>query len=429
MTGLSVLDTYPAAPARQGRRRWWILTAALTVQVTVSIILQGYPALVPFVKRDLHLSLAQAGVFASIPGLGMALGVMAAAWAVDRSGDRRVLTWGGLATGVVALLTSFSPTYGLLLLASVAVGLGAATPTPAGSRAVLAEFPRRQRGVVMSVRQTGVPAGGFIAAIALPLIAVHFGWRPALAFAGACAVAGGLVCMLCYRIAGPVGETVHVAAEQTVSVLTLLNRNLLKIGGSGIVLVMGQYCLVTYIVLFLNHTRGLPLVLASFFLAATQLAGSAGRIFWGWFSDRVVGGSRRAALMVVSFVGAAGVLLLAWLPAEAPFALVVVAVLVAGGCVVGWNGVWVTMLAEVAPPGLQARSIAAGLTLNQPAILVGPWAFGLFVDATGSYRLAWTGLAALLVGAGWLITRASEAHPAPTPAVALPRPAAPAGRT
>jgi len=404
-----VLEAYPAAPARQGRRRWWILAAALTVQVTVSIILQGYPALVPFVKRDLHLSLAQAGVFASIPGLGMALGVLAAAWAVDRTGDRHVLTWGGLATGLLALLTAFSPTYSLLLVASIAVGVGAATPTPAGSRAVLAEFPHRQRGIVMSVRQTGVPVGGFIAAIALPLIAVHLGWRTALGVAGASAVLGSIACMVCYRIAGPTQEAVRVAAEQTVSFFTLLNRNLLKIGGSGIVLVMGQYCLVTYVVLFLNHTRGLPLVLASFFLAATQLAGSAGRIFWGWFSDRVVGGSRRAALMVVSFVGAAGVLMLAWLPAQAPFALVVIAVLIAGCSVVGWNGVWVTMLAEVAPPGLQARSIAAGLTLNQPAILVGPWAFGLFVDATGSYQLAWTGLAALLIGAGWLITRASEA--------------------
>ena len=74
---------------------------------------------------------------------------------------------------------------------------------------------------------------------------------------------------------------------------------------------------------------------------------------------------------------------------------------------------WVTLLAEVAPPGLQARSIASGLTLNQPAILIGPWAFGLFVDATGSYQLAWTGIAILLIGAAWLIMRASE-RPATT---------------
>lgn len=403
-----MIKANPTARTPRTQRRWWILAGALVVQVTVSMILQGYPALVPFVKGDLHLTLAQAGVFASIPGIGMWMGVLAAGWVVDRSGDRRVLTWGGLGTGLVGLLTALAPSYAILLLISIAVGLGAATPTPAGSRAVLAEFPHRQRGVMMSVRQTGVPLGGLLAAIALPLIAVHFGWRPALACAAAGAVAGGVLCAVFYRLAGSPREPGGYPPRGSVSALTLLNRNLAMIGGSGFVLVTGQYCLVTYIVLFLNHTRGTPIVLASLFLAGTQLAGTLGRIFWGWFSDHVVGGSRRAALMVVSLVGAGGILMLAWLPAQVPFVLVVIAVLVAGGCVVGWNGVWVTMLAEMAPSGLQARSIGAGLTINQPAILLGPWAFGLFVDATGSYQLAWTGLGALLIGAAWLVMRAPE---------------------
>ncbi|MHB8489385.1 MAG: hypothetical protein ACYDC4_09410, partial [Candidatus Dormibacteria bacterium] len=91
-----------------------------------------------------------------------------------------------------------------------------------------------------------------------------------------------------------------------------------------------------------------------------------------------------------------------------PFILMLIAIVVAGGCVIGWNGVWITLLAESAPPGLRARSIAAGLTINQPTILLGPWLFGLFVEATGSYRLGWTVLAALIVSAAWLITRAGE---------------------
>jgi cyanate permease len=48
------------------------------------------------------------------------------------------------------------------------------------------------------------------------------------------------------------------------------------------------------------------------------------------------------------------------------------------------------------------------LTINQPGILLGPWAFGLLVDATGSYRIAWTVLGVLLCLAALLITRAAE---------------------
>ena len=135
-----------ATPPAASSRRWWILAAAVVVQTTVSIIVQGYPAMVPFVKQDLHLTLAEVGVFASIPGLGMSCGVLAAGWAVDRFGDRRVLVYGGFATGLIALAALLSPSYEILLFGLLLVGVGAATPTPAGSTAVMLEFAsHRQR--------------------------------------------------------------------------------------------------------------------------------------------------------------------------------------------------------------------------------------------------------------------------------------------
>jgi len=389
-------------------RRWWILAAAVTVQTTVSIIVQGYPAVVPFVKADLHLTLAEVGVFASIPGLGMAMGVLAAGWAVDHFGDRSVLLYGGLATGLVALAALLSPSYGILLFALVIVGVGAATPTPAGSTAVMLEFASHRRALVMSFRQTGVPAGGAIAALALPLIAIHQGWRAAIAVAAITAVVGALLCGVFYRIAGTRRDPPPVAEKDAPRFRSLFTRDLAFVGVSGIMLVMGQYCLVSYLVLFLNQTWGVPLVLASTFLAATQLAGAVGRPFWGWFSDMFVGGSRKLALVYVSAIGAAAIAAIAWLPPGSPFIFMLIAIVIAGGCVVGWNGVWITLLAESAPPGLRARSIATGLTINQPTILLGPWLFGLFVEATGSYRLGWTVLAALILSAAWLITRTGE---------------------
>lgn len=112
--------------------------------------------------------------------------------------------------------------------------------------------------------------------------------------------------------------------------------------------------------------------------------------------------------MVVSVIGSVSILAIAWLPPGSPFIFMLIAIVVAGACVVGWNGVWITLLAESAPPGLRARSIAAGLTINQPTILLGPWLFGLFVEVTGSYRLGWTALAGLILSAAWFITRAGE---------------------
>ena len=408
MSTHSLDPTDLATASDVSRRRWWILAAAVTVQTTVSIIVQGYPAVVPFVKNDLHLTLAEVGVFASIPGLGMACGVLAAGWAVDRFGDRTVLLCGGFATGLIALAALLAPSYGILLFGLLLVGVGAATPTPAGSTAVMLEFASHRRALVMSFRQTGVPAGGAIAALALPLIAVHHGWRAAIAVAAVTALLGAVACAVFYRIAGTRSDLHPVLDSGAPRFRSLFTRDLAYTGVAGIMLVMGQYCLVSFLVLFLNQTWGVPLVLASVFLAATQLAGAVGRPFWGWFSDMFVGGSRKLALVYVSVIGSASILAIAWLPRGAPFVLMLVAIVVAGACVVGWNGVWITLLAEAAPARLRARSIAAGLTINQPMILVGPWLFGLFVEATGSYQLGWTVLAVLILSAAWLITRVGE---------------------
>src|SRR5579884_1055470 len=179
-------------------RRWWILAAALTVQSTISLIGQGLPALVPFVKTDLDLNHAQAGVFATITGLGTFLALFAVGWAVDRAGDRAVLVGGGVLTGLLTVAAAFAPGYPLLLLLLVLVGIGVATPTPAGSTAVMREFPIRQRGVVMSVRQTGIPLGGAVAAVTLAPLAALWGWRTALIAGGVAALAGALAGHLCY---------------------------------------------------------------------------------------------------------------------------------------------------------------------------------------------------------------------------------------
>lgn len=409
---------FPANRASRSVQRWWILAAALVVLISNSVILQGYPALVPFVKDDLHLNLAEAGIVANITGLGMAIGVMTAGWVVDRKGDRVVVIWGGLGTGIAALLAAFaSVSVSLLLFVSVLVGGWAASVTPAGSSAVMGEFPRHQRGVAMSVLQTGVPVGGMIAAATLPLVAVHFGWRPALAIAAGTAVVGGILAYLFYQIAQAPRRSRSETPKGLVDVASLFNRNILVIGGCGIALVTGQYCLVTYVVLFLHTTWHLPLLVASFFLAITQLAGAIGRVLWGWFSDRLLAGSRRFTLAILTVVGGVGLVSIAWIPRQSSVAFMVAAVIVAGACINGWPGIWIAMLAEGAPLGLQARAVAAGLTINQPAIVLGPLLFGLVVDHTGSYQLAWTALAIVLVGAAALIVRAKEPSRSDIPAV------------
>ena len=162
-----------------------------------------------------------------------------AGWVVDPVGDRLILVLGAFVSGVAALLCAAAPTFLLVIVALLVMGAGSAMPTPAGSVAVRAAFPLRLRGMVMSIRQTGVPIGGFVAALILPSIAVSAGWRAALATAGGASIAIGLVALSSYR-PGPRGVQ---APGDSGSLLRVLTRDLTIAAISGMFLVASQVCL------------------------------------------------------------------------------------------------------------------------------------------------------------------------------------------
>lgn len=396
------------------RDRWSILAAALLVQVTISVVTQSFPVLAPFARGNLHMNAAQVGLFATILNLGTMGALLPAGWAVDVLGERRVLVAGGIATGLATLLAATAPQFIVLLPLLLLVGVTSATPTPAGSTAIISAFSGRDRGLVMSIRQTGIPLGGALAALLLPPLAVAAGWRRALQVAAVVAVAGAVAGLALLRRSRPAGLT---ARPSSGSVREVATRDATLIGLAAIFLTLGQFVLVSYIALYLLTLWHLPLTVGSLFLVAANVGGIAGRMLWGSVSDRLFSGRRRAPLMLVSVAAAAGFVILAWLPAGTPLIVMLLLVLLLGTTVIGWNGVYVTLLSEIAPPDKRGRSVAYGLTISQVGIFGGPVAFGAFIDLTGSYRLGWTLVALGMLAAALLMRQVREGTARGVPAL------------
>lgn len=383
--------------------RWVVLAVALAIQTATSVVAAAFPVLLPFVKAEFHLTFAQAGFLSNFPFVGGFLTIAVAGWAVDALGDRLVLVLGGVVTGLAGILCAIAPTFMVLLVALLVMGAGISTSAPAGSVAVRTAFPLRLRGMVMSIRQTGVPIGGLFAALVLPWIAIGAGWRAAVAAAGGASIAIALVGLAMYGS----GSRVVLSDRDGGSLLHVLTRDMTITATSGVFLVASQMCLLTYLVVYLINDRRLAVTAAAFFLAMAQLAGAAGRIFWGVVSDRLLGGGRRNALLLAGGTGAVGSLAMAIMPGTAPFPLLVVAILVCAAGAVGWNGVQNTFFSELAKPGSEGRSVGLGQMIQQPGVLIGPFLFGLVVDLTSSFRLAWL-LVALLLGVAILIMFAAR---------------------
>jgi sugar phosphate permease len=394
----------PSLAAQQ--YRWRILGSALLIQVTISIVTQGFPALAPFAKGDLGLSRPEIGIFATILNLGTMIALLPAGWAVDVIGERRVLVAGGIAAGLVTAVTALAPSFAVFLPLLIIIGLAGATPTPAGSTAIISAFHLRDRAFVMSIRQAGVPLGGALAALILPPIAIAAGWRQALFVAAGLAILGAFVGFAMVRRA-PRKQRPRIHRDRG-SFRAVATHDATFIGLAAIFLTLGQFVLVSYIALYLFETWHMSLAEASWFLVAANAGGVAGRLFWGTVSDRLFKGRRRGPLILVSLIGAAGFIVLGWVPVSTPVILLFVIVFALGATIIGWNGVYITLLSEIAPIDKRGRSVAYGMAIAQVGIFGGPFAFGVLVDFSGSYRIAWTAVAIALLVAAILLRQIAE---------------------
>jgi MFS transporter, ACS family, hexuronate transporter len=375
--------------SRAERSPWTILGLAVSMQFGVSLIDQGVLTLTGFIKLDLGLSAFAAGLVVASFALGRIVGAYAAGVAADRLGEQRTLLVGGLATAVIVLIASLAPLPVFVPL-MVLAGAAGASATPAGGRLVLLAFPRNRRGFALGIRQTGIPVGGLIAAAALPWIAHAWSWRWSLAVA-ACVTALTAVPLMTLRAVPPPPR----AREPQPHVGR--NRDLLMLTAWGCLIVTGQYALVAFLALDLHQGAGLTLAEGSILVAVANVAGIIGRVLWGLVSDRHDGGSRKAYLLTINVVGLIGALLLFVVPPTAPLALIGAIVALAGLALIGYQGLWITMIAEVAGPARVGAATGFAITFVACAIAASPPLYGLVADLAGTYRAIWAVLAGVLV--------------------------------
>lgn len=250
----------------------------------------------------------------------------------------------------------------------------------------------------MGIRQTGIPIGGALAAAVLPVIALTAGWRWAIALSGLASLLAGLLCLIRYP---PPSLEEGVAARRLPApgFRALLTRDVALLGLAGAFLPLGQFALVTYLALYLFETQQVPVTHSAALLVGAQIAGAAGRVLWGVISDRWLGGRRKPALMMAGGLSALGALIIGLMPSGTPLWIIALVVTACAFNAIGWHGTWISLVAEIAGPERQGRTIGVAMTVMYAGIIALPPLFGFYVDLTHAWTGAWVLLAlGLLLG-------------------------------
>ncbi|HLU58509.1 MAG TPA: MFS transporter [Pseudonocardia sp.] len=390
------------------RYRWVVLIVGTAAQAATAYFL-GLAAVTPALREHFGLGVAGVGVLIGLASAGLIPTLMAWGSAADRFGERWVMASGLLGAsatlGVLALVDD-AIAAGVLLVVAGAFG---ASVNAASGRAVLTWFPATGRGTAMAIRQTAVPLGAAVAAVALPAIA-DAGGVPAVfaALSATCLAAGAAVAAF---IREPPGRRAGGARPAARAREVLADRRLQRLSLAGLLLVVPQFLGSVFLVEVLHGAAGFSLAVAGGLLGLTQVLGAAGRLANGAWSDRV--GSRLGPLRIVAVAVAAGFALSAVLR-PGPGVLLAAALVPAAALAISWNGLVFTAAGELAPEGRAATAMAMSNTANYAAGAAAPAVGGLVADLAGwSAMLAMGALAALgaVLALRHLVESSAEALP------------------
>ncbi len=399
-----------------------VLALTTVQQAGLTSVRFGLPILAPFWRDALQLSLAQVGLLLGAFDLGTLLLFIPIGLLVDRWGEPVILTAGALFTAAAtALVTQAGGFWSLALLLAIA-GLGYGSGQTAGAKAVSGAFGAAGRGTAMGVRQSGLPLGGLIAALLLPVLAGMFGWRVAIAGAAVTCAVPGVLCWIGLREDdeasvsgardGEAGRGIgpgHRAWGGALSRLRgiLHDPGVMRTTGTAMLLVMVQFCYQSYLALYMVDRFGWSNRAAASLLVAVHLGGVLGRLTWGTVSDRRFGGRRVPALVWCAGAGMLFPLILIALPHRAFGPGVAGVALVGGILLLGWNGLFSTLIVEHTGPAGAATAMGVSMSLLYLVTMLTPPVFGWFVDRT-SYAAGWAALVGVMAWAFVAARRITE---------------------
>src|SRR5690606_9531991 len=271
-----------AAPA------WLMPVAAIFTLQTISAFLNRLiPIIRPGMSAEFCWSGSSVGYLTASNSLGGLVLLIAGSALLKQIGGMRVLQL-TLVAGAASMAFLLLPYVGIALAACLLMGLSGGAANPAGSEVLQKYSPPGKRNLMFSIKQAGVPLGGVIAGLLVPLLVIWTGWRIALFI---CTLIIVIPTLMTWRLSDSLDETpdrkddfFHFPTLASLRTLTVPlaslrhNTGLMKISVVGSLFAVSQSCWFTFTVIYLVDRLGYSLALAGVVFAVMQAGGVLGRI-------------------------------------------------------------------------------------------------------------------------------------------------------
>ena len=348
---------------------------SLVVQMTMSLFAASVPVLAPVIAAERGWNPTTVAFYPIVvyvtaflisfyvPGLLFRMGGMG-------------LSLASVMLGGAGLLLLLPPYAAAAASAAVAIGCGTAAMNPASSQMLGPRTTARTAGLVMSIKQTGVPLGGVMAGALVPILASHSGWRMAAIQLAATGSALAIVLLPSVNWLNGAARAAKPVAFRPLDPV----RHLLAMPGMPTLLFASltfngmQLCLRSFFIVYLVTDQRLGLITAGVAFSVSQAAGMIGQVGWAALSDRVL--SVHAVMAIIGMLMSAAAFCTGSMTPHWPFAAIIFVAAIFGVSAAGYLPMLLGEIAKRAPSGQVGALTSAAQLFPLSGCILGPLAFG-----------------------------------------------------
>jgi sugar phosphate permease len=281
---------------------WWVVGACFLISLFINgIIGFGFTSLIEPLRNTYGWSYTEISFASSLRGLEVGLLAPVVGFLVDRWGPRKLIIGGTVMCGLAMLFLSQTGTLGMFYAAFALIALGMSALSPTVTMTTTANWFHRKIGMATGIMHSGVGFSGLM----LPLVTVlidGFGMERAMIILGAASL--GVIAPISLLVRdkpekyGLLPDGAEVGQENNNSGSAKANggdftlkkafrtRAFWYLALTMLFQLMIVNALATHMMPYLSSI-GIPRSSASLIASAVPLSSVAGRLGFGWLSDRI----------------------------------------------------------------------------------------------------------------------------------------------
>jgi len=248
-----------------------------------------FQPLTPFIRDEFSLNYEQIGWMMSAYNIAYGASHLPAGWLSDRLGPRLMITLGISGVALFAIFTGLAPSYMMMAVLLIMVGIMGGGYHPAASPLVSASVDKKYRGSALGLHQIGGTASFFLTPLIAAAIFQTLSWRGTIITMSIPAFIIGIVLFVILGKRGYTRKAAPMVASQQPEAAEAAGsvRRLIPFITLGMMLQVLVFGAVSYIALFAVDNLNASEETGAFLFALFHFAGLWAGPVGGYLSDRL----------------------------------------------------------------------------------------------------------------------------------------------